>query len=432
MSFSDNVFLPGTAMQIGPGGHDDAAILRGLQECCTDLGLDPAKLQPKDINRLIATTGRKFIDASRHADCLRLSAAAPPHLRDKPPLAMQRIFSLRALDDFAAVIHEVDRLFALPDPEERLDVLLSGFVVKWGLSWLIAPCQRLTTRLVPAFSDDPQSFLADDWPGDRHEIIANPTLVSRYEGLTTRAPSPRNRQRAALGSQLFAKMNVLQRGYTLLGSKKIAGSPGQLDEFAKLSERVLAELVELDLKPLIEAAGTGRNILLLRTHSSIVPRELDLKILGVPLVQIGRGTILRPGWQSLQTRSAESNAFKFLKLAKSLRKSQHLVQVFPDGPDGSDFLQLPFRGHQLRIALGPTLLAAQRESQFFFLRSQIRRDRIRAAFIPGPCVGPDTPKDLLDQAYTHFYMSEVEAILDGDPVELGAFAMLESILPWDA
>lgn len=432
MSISARIFLPKDAQPIGPGGHDDAAILCEVERTCADLGLNAPNVAPKDAIRIIATTGRRLMDASRHADCLRLSASAPRPLRDRAPLVMQRIHCLRALDDWPALIGETDRLFARPDPDEQLDKHLSAFVVRSGIAWVIAPCPRLASRLGPPFPDDPKAFLMDDWPGDLSEIIASPALVTLYEKLTARPQSALRQQRLALGSRLSAKMNALARGFYFSHHGSIDVNPSRMESFEKLNQWLETELVDVDLQPLLEAVLQGRNVILLRAHAGIVPHSLGMEALGVPLVLIGRDTPILPGWRYLNTTSDDTRTFEFLKLSKSLRKTQQLVMVYPDGPDGSDFLYIPFRGHQLRIALGPAWLASQRDSQFFFLAGHIEKDHIRAEFRPGPCVGPDMPREVLQQVYVDFFKTNFETILDGDPIELGAMTMLSSVLPVDA
>ena len=422
-------FHPETALPIGPGGHDDAAILRDIVETSRHLGVTPGQPAVQAAIKAISSTGRRLMDAGRYADCLRLAASAPPAVRDRAAIAMQRIHSLRALEDWASLIAEVDRLFALPKPDERLDGLLTILVLRIGISWLLAPCPRLSQRLGAPFPHAVSALLADDWPGDRAEIVAAPDHLKLYEALTTRTLTPAARQRLALGSQLATRMNALQRGAIVAQSVGSNSELTAVNRFADLQRRLHSDLIGLDLRPLHDALAAGRTIFLLRAHAGLLPRALDLQSLGLPMILIARSSLTPPGWTVFGTNDPQTRVFAFVRLAKALRQRPHLVMVYPDGPDGADFAQVPFRGHLLRIALGPAMLAAQRPSQLFFLRERVLPDRIEASFTPGPCVGPGMPRPQLEQRYLEFYQAGIAAILDGDPISVAGFTFLDSVLP---
>lgn len=194
---------------------------------------------------------------------------------------------------------------------------------------------------------------------------------------------------------------------------------------ASLKEQLNTHYQIPGLENFLYDQSTGRSIVLNAFHAGLSNGVKPI----IDAVSLPSITITRYGHTDLDERSynkklglrGNAQASKdFLRLIKIARKSQHLMVIFPDGPDGADKIERLIGPVKIEIAQGAPSLAWNTKALPWFFRSEISLNgdiSLRLSRGPDPYDFDD--RDEYIDTYLNAITSQWQEIAMGPPQNIG-------------
>ena len=187
------------------------------------------------------------------------------------------------------------------------------------------------------------------------------------------------------------------------------------------AQQIKERLIVSDIAMLKEACSMGRSILAAQVHAGInecwqeILSQLDMR--SILFAANGRSQRSHERRQIVNTSGGAQ--MDFLKMAKAVRKGQHLIQIFPDGPAGGDRIPGAVLGVPVSIGAGAPRLAWFGRAHTFFLSSQWRADgKLEMKVRKGPVAEQEGDQQAFETAFAEFYFDSLNEIALGAPEDM--------------
>jgi hypothetical protein len=167
------------------------------------------------------------------------------------------------------------------------------------------------------------------------------------------------------------------------------------------------------------AREAGRSAVMLGVHAGYgnatpLPRLM-------PITRIENIYGPAPETDNLNTVSPVSDGYQitFMKLIKSMRTSQRLVDIYPDGGHGQNFTSHAFCGQTVRIGRGAARIAHLGRAATFFRAVGWKGGMLHTTLLAGPVADPAEPLEAFEDRLNRFYLDAVRDLLLGPPENIG-------------
>jgi hypothetical protein len=371
---------------------------------------------------------------------LRLLKSLPDNLQKWIAVAFQKCVTLKLTDNIEELVEEINRQLAADPIDPKNDERFVNLARTANVAWLVAPVARLASKLQFDLKDNPSDWMAVKEPEDLSAQPFEPNLLKKYLFATGQAMSDALLEQLQSGRSIYRKCTALfsAQTYSRRLSEKAMISEESKHRIETLFDAVLNDLIRTDDSAVQAALAAGRNVIALHVHAGIPFGPHVFQGLTVPQVLIGRSpeNFLRKNGsafsiRTISTLNQANLSMEFVGLAKSLRKEQMLVSVYPDGPDGSSFCYRMVLGHRVRIATGGAFLARMNDSALFMVHCRLRDGFFETVTIPGPLIDRSMSAEEAETKFADFYAAELENLLAGPAEDLGQLYFLEGFDPLD-
>lgn len=228
------------------------------------------------------------------------------------------------------------------------------------------------------------------------------------------------RDRLLKSTGIAQYLNFLQAANSAAGSQFATfGSQQDSQRIVKLFAQFSSQVDAFDPAPIEAAFDQGRSAMITRAHvgANAVPTDLKYET-GYPRVLINRSSETDLSEDSLRLKLGTRGNVQadFLKLTKRVKAAPHLIEIYPDGGQGSDFAPAQILGRTIQLGRGAAALAYHSRAATFFCDSNWIDGRLRFTLHPGPVAERGADRQEFEDAFHAFYAARLEAILLG-PVE---------------
>jgi hypothetical protein len=437
------VYLPGTAATaVLDLPYEEEVVKAALLEALeAQMAADAAEGRPVPaggpdnftLARAVMRAARSCLQKREVGEATRILAAAPPRVRRRFPIRMLKARLLSRSGSFEPLVQELIAVAGMHRLGPKRDEILSFEVSQMGLGWRLGNHLRVRPVLWGALPDDPGDWL-DQGGGEyiASSLDRRPTVIGdlateavlRVQGLTKE--DIRERLLSIRGPSMRA--NFIYRART----KALLAPPGtpRAAEIIAYHDRLLRERVTGDLSAITRAMDAGRNAIVLMAHAGSALRYSAILALPGPKLAFGNAVVVGAGTTWVPTvRDPASLSIAYLKAARTLRKTPHLVPILPDGAAGSSRIEVTVEGIPFGVALGGAALARVAPSTLFFLRSLRRHGAIHLELVEGPQMGPETDAEEGNAAFAAFFAEGVTRILRSPLEDMETLQFLRAALP---
>lgn len=374
-------------------------------------------LSPNGRIAVTIQTATALMRARKYVEVAHLAAVADPLDR----LIRVKALSLQMLRSFDDLTREVDEQEAKADLPEETRAFLFTLRLKNVKSEM-----RIKVEDHGVFMADIPDSLEEalsNLSGPARVAVPPPQMEALVSGLIHTRGNPEDTpddllRRLLWGQNVDIYIKFLRR-FSLPFLNCMPDDP-TARKLLRLNHELGGALILDDASPLQAAAAT-QSVLLSTAHAGA--SEVEWQLFGhvdlpMALVAANSDTTLR-GTNRLTLGTQGDFQANFLKLVKIVKKSPHLIRIFPDGPKGGDLLEFDLLGRKIRLGQGAATLAWHARAATFFTGTRWEGAKIRIYLRQGPVADKGMGREAFDQAFYAFYLDCLKEIVLGAPEDMG-------------